>query len=217
MTGAVRASDIVRRLKAVRQDVPSLRMVRREISREIRLLDGPAVIALALALKPSVPLWLVCELVAGHHAAFAELDRGKVERLGAGLASWYDVDGFGITLAGPAWRAGLISDEAVVEWAGSADRWWRRAALVVTVPLNVAATRTGDAARTLGICQLLLDDRDDMVVKAMSWALRALSVRDAAAAEGFLVENEERLAARAKRELRHKLMTGRKNPRRVVG
>lgn len=210
------ADDIVRRLGAVRQDVPSLRAVRREISREIGQLDGAAVIALGVELKPSVPLWLVCELVAGHRGAFAALDRAKVERLGAGLASWYDVDGFGIILAGPAWRAGLVPDEAATEWAGSADRWWRRAALVATVPLNVAATGTGDAVRTLTICRLLLDDRDDMVVKAMSWALRALSVRDAAAAEGFLAENEERLAARAKRELRHKLMTGRKNPRRVV-
>jgi 3-methyladenine DNA glycosylase AlkD len=91
--------------------------------------------------------------------------------------------------------------------------WWRRNALVTTVPLNVAATGKGDAARTLAICRLLLDDRDDMVVKAMSWALRALSVRDPSAAERFLAQNEDRLAPRAKRELRHKLATGVKNPR----
>ncbi len=98
------------------------------------MLDGPAVIALALALTVGAAVWLV-ELVAGHHAAFAELDRGKVERLGAGLASWYDADEVRHHSGrGRRGERGLISDEAVVEWAGSADRWWRRAALVVAVP-----------------------------------------------------------------------------------
>ena len=63
--------------------------------------------------------------------------------------------------------------EEIERWTESPDRWWRRAALVATVPLNVAAQGgTGDATRTLRVCELLVDDRDDMVVKAMSWALR---------------------------------------------
>ena len=58
------------------------------------------------------------------------------------------------------------------------DRWWRRAALVSTVPLN-NKTRggNGDPARTLAICRMLVADRDDLVVKAMSWALRELAKR----------------------------------------
>jgi 3-methyladenine DNA glycosylase AlkD len=53
-----------------------------------------------------------------------------------------------------------------------------------------------------------------MVVKALSWALRVLVVHDAEAVEAFLGENEDRLAARVKREVRNKLTTGLKNPRR---
>ena len=211
------AAEIVRRLESVRQNVPSLRGVRRELSRELKPFDGGAVLALGIEVTPVVPRWLACELVANHPGAFAGLNRKTVEQLGEGIASWYDTDGFGIIIAGTAWRAGLLPDEAVAEWAGSKDMWWRRNALVTTVPLNVAATGKGDAARTLAICRLLLDDRDDMVVKAMSWALRALSVRDPSAAERFLVENEHRLAPRVKRELRHKLATGVKNPRRKAG
>jgi 3-methyladenine DNA glycosylase AlkD len=43
-------------------------------------------------------------------------------------------------------------------------------------------------------------DREDLVVKALSWALRALARRDP--------------AARVIREVENKLTTGRKNPRR---
>ena len=63
----------------------------------------------------------------------------------------------------------------------------------------------GDARRTLGICEMLADDHDDMVVKAMSWALRELGPWDPNAVERFLSSNEDRLAARVKREVRNKL------------
>ena len=120
------------------------------------------------------------------------------------------VDTFGRFVSGMAWQRGLIPDEAVERWAGSPDRWWRRAALVSTVPLNLrAAGGRGDTERTLRICRLLVADRDDMVVKAMSWALRQLVEWDAAAVRRFL--EEEPVAARVRREVTTKLETGRKN------
>ena len=60
---------------------------------------------------------------------------------------------------------------------------------------------------------MLVHDRDDMVVKAMSWALRALAVRDPKAVERFLAQNREALAPRVLREVRNKLTTGLKNPK----
>ena len=68
----------------------------------------------------------------------------------------------------------------------------------------------------LAVCEMLTDDRDDMVVKAMSWALRELASWDPSAVEGFLSDNEDHLAARVKREVRNKLRTGLKNPRRAL-
>jgi hypothetical protein len=57
------------------------------------------------------------------------------------------------------------------------------------VPLNLAARGgRGDTARTLLIYRLLVADRDDMVVKAMSWALRELCRRDPQAVRDFLAE-----------------------------
>jgi 3-methyladenine DNA glycosylase AlkD len=142
------------------------------------------------------------------------LEIRDLEQLGQGINNWAAVDTFAIYLAGPAWRQGQISDARVKSWARSNDRWWRRAALVATVPLN-NKTRggKGDPGRTLAICRMLVADKDDMVVKALSWALRELAKREPSAVEVFLAEYEETVMPRVLREVRNKLKTGLKNPR----
>ena len=126
---------------------------------------------------------------------------------------------FACYLAGPAWRERQVSDKLIHGWAHRKNRWFRRAALVSTVPLNSKARGgRGDAKRTLEVCASMVADRDDMVVKAMSWALRELSKRDPKTVSRFLDEHEGVLAARVVREVRNKLSTGLKNPRlRIVG
>lgn len=64
--------------------------------------------------------------------------------------------------------------------------------------------------RTLAICARLVKYRDDMVVKALSWALRELAKADAGAAERFLNEHGGALHARGRREVTNKLRTGHK-------
>ncbi len=156
------------------------------------------------------------EIVHYHRLTLRTLDAATTESLGQGLADWASVDVFGGYVAGPAWVNRQISVQDVHCWARSSDRWWRRTALVATVGLN---TKTrggyGDAPRTLAVCELLADDRDDMVVKALSWALRVLAPHDPTAVQNFLNTNEPRLAARIKRETRNKLATGVKNPRKT--
>ena len=120
-------------------------------------------------------------------------------------------------MSGVAWREGALGDAHIAAFARSGDRWMRRAALVSTVPLNNrargATNPKGDSKRTQRICRMLLDDRDDMVVKAMSWALRELAIRDRASVESFLSRHQSRLAPRVRREVQNKLTTGLKNPR----
>ncbi len=53
------------------------------------------------------------------------------------MNTWKSVDSFGRILAGPAWLKKQVSDELIQKWAHSEDRWWRRAALVSTVALNM--------------------------------------------------------------------------------
>ena len=214
------AREILARVRALpRRDTIVVRAVRREYSR--RLAHEPPAYILALALRlldePDPRFrWFAYELVHYHRGALAALRAKHLAQLGRGLSRWEDVDTFAPYLAGPAWREGQVDDALIQRWARSRDRWWRRAALVSTVALNNRARGgRGDPARTLLICRVLVADRDDMVVKAMSWALRALAVRDPHAVRAFLVEHEAGLAARVKREVNNKLATGLKNPRRA--
>jgi 3-methyladenine DNA glycosylase AlkD len=115
-------------------------------------------------------------------------------------------------LAGPAWLAEAIDDRDVLASVRRDDRWWRHAALVATtVPNTKSRGGFGDTDRTLLICGELADDRHDMVVKAESWALRALAPWSPAAVVAFLERHDVRLTARVKREVGNKLRTGRKS------
>jgi 3-methyladenine DNA glycosylase AlkD len=158
--------------------------------------------------------WIGYELIANHPETFSGLDHMQVEALGKGMDSWHAVDEFARLLSGPAWVAGLIVDDVIRHWARSPDFWWRRAALVSTVAWNMRSHGgRGDVGRTLLICEMLVKDRDDMVVKALSWALRELLVHDAQAVRSFLDDHQGVLAARVRREVTNKLETGLKNPR----
>jgi len=196
-----------------------LRAFRRKVSKELASAPPASVLALALDLIASgdpYARFVAYELVQHHPSAPGRLTAAQIERLGQGISDWAAVDGFACYISGPAWRAGRIPDARVHRWARSKDKWWRRAALVSTVPLNVRSQGgTGDAHRTLAVCALLTGDREEMVVKALSWALRALAVREPAAADGFLEVHEDDLAALVKREVRNKLATGLKNPRKA--
>jgi 3-methyladenine DNA glycosylase AlkD len=193
---------------------PAMRALRRRYTRILKQASPDVVLQLARKLLDNDDYrWFAYELIQSHAAAFARMGAAELEELGQGINSWWTVDAFARTLSGPAWLNGHVRDTLILEWARSNDRWWRRAALVSTVALNVRSQGgRGDVPRTLQICGVLATDHDDMVVKAMSWALRELVVHDADAVRAFLDEHDAVLAARVKREVKHKLKTGLKNP-----
>ena len=197
--------------------VPDLRVVVRDVGKRIKAESSPGVMALAHALIGGGTFegrHAAYEIVARHQPTMASLKTREVERLGRGIDNWASVDAFATGIAGPTWREGRVTDAAVTRWARSPDRWWRRAAVASTVALNQASRGSrGDAARTLLICEMVVADHDDMVAKALSWALRTLSGHDSEAVARFLEEHESALAARVRREVRNKLRTGYKNPR----
>lgn len=198
------------------KNTPDARRVRRAWSRILRGEDDRFVLDVAKALRFEHGYrWIPYELILAHKGAFELLGERELEELGQGLDSWWSVDSFARILSGPAWRDELIQDGVILRWASSPDKWWRRAAIVSTVALNVKSHGgKGDVPRTLMICRLLVDDHEDMVEKALSWALRELMVHDAKAVDGFIVEHENRLGARVTREVRNKLRTGLKSPKR---
>lgn len=212
------AEEIAAAMRALPvQNTPALREARRAYSKQIKPWEAEQVVQLAeaLLLLPGMR-WIGYELIRFHAAAFRSLGAERLERLGQGIDSWQSVDTFARVLSGPAWLRGQIPDDLILAWARSTDLWWRRAALVSTVALNAKVDKgPGDVPRTLRVCRMLVDDSEDMVVKAMSWALRELVPHDPVALRAFLREHDQALAARIKREVENKLRTGLKTPRRA--
>jgi 3-methyladenine DNA glycosylase AlkD len=179
-----------------KQTTAEIRDMRRAWS--VLLKDAPARaivdFACELVERKDVPHFVAFEFVQNHAAALASITADDLKRLGKGLDSWSAVDAFSCYVAGLAWRAGQIENDEIERWTESPDRWWRRAALVATVPLNSAPrSAASDSARTIHICEALVDDRDDMVVKALSWALRALAKREPAPVGRFLAAHGDRV------------------------
>jgi 3-methyladenine DNA glycosylase AlkD len=193
----------------------SFHAIRREFSRRIANASPESVVQLALHLL-TMPTDLMRAIsyviVSQHKLAFEQLTADDLLKFGEGIHSWSTVDCFAIYLSGPMWARGTISDKTVKVWARSQDRWWRRAALVSTVALSRGGNAK-DFIRVARICTLLVEDRDDMVVKALSWALREAAKKHPEQVRSYLAEHHEALAARVIREVNNKLTTGLKTPR----
>lgn len=198
--------------------VPDIRKLVRETAKALKGEDAAVVVQLAHELVADGTLearQVAYELLGRRKDARALLKVRDIEALGRGNDNWKSVDTFGCEVTGYCWREGRLTDAAVKRWAQSDDRWWRRTALVTTIPLNMKSRGgAGDAERTLAVCELCVTDTDDMVVKAMSWALRELGERDPAAVRAFVTDHESMLARRVLREVHNKLDSGLKNPRR---
>ena len=205
---------------------PQLRKIARREARELKSATGEEVLELCNLLverggsgrvrrKEHGPAYesrmVAFDLAWMHREAFSLLNWRELERLGRTLDGWASVDHFARKLSGPAWQRGQITDARVRKWATSSDFWWRRAGLVSTIALNERHLGKGDAGRTLEICEYFIDERADLHVKALSWALRELALRDPDAVIEYIVDREERLAPRVLREVRNKLETGHKD------
>ena len=214
------------RVRRLEQQVIGLRDLRKvtefpaEFLREASMLPDDEALELAARLflrNEFFYIWAAVVIIRKHPTAIKKIGWKYLEPLGNLMDHWGKVDAFA-ALAGPAWRSGQLSNARVMRWTRSRNRWWRRAALVCTVFLNRKAQGgMGDTPRTIMVCEALAADRDDMVAKGMSWALRDLVAHDRGAVEKFLRRHERSLPALVKREVRSKLTTGRKNPRRSRG
>ncbi len=194
---------------------PDVKKVVKEVRKHMKQLSRKEVLAFCTELVDS-------GILEGQMAAWFLLEREKriiptltlaeMNRLMGTLDNWVSVDTFGVIIFGVLWRIGTVSDDLVIEMTGSQDIWTRRLALVGTVGLNLHSRGgEGDTERTLMICERLIDDRHDMIRKAMSWALRSLIRWDRKAVEDFLYRHDNRLPERVKREVLHKLEHGTKN------
>jgi 3-methyladenine DNA glycosylase AlkD len=142
----------------------------------------------------------------------------------AGLSrEWYDdrrpdIDNWGVcdfvatrllgpwVLADPDSRLSYLGD-----LVGDPHLYSRRLGLVASVPLNRAGG--GFGPWTLRQVDRLLDDREPLITKAVSWVLREMTRHQAREVERYVESRGDRLAPLARREVLNKLRTGRKNGR----
>ena len=199
---------------------PTMRAIARDAARQLtrERVDVESVFALCDALidvesQSEGARTVAFEIAYRHRGLRDALDRRKLEQLGRTLDGWASVDHFARKLSGPAWQRGQILDSVVMAWARSKDFWWRRTGLVSTIALNERHLGKGDAARTLAICELFIEEKADLHIKALSWALRELGQRDPQPVLKFIERHEVRLAPRIIREVRNKLTTGHKMAR----
>jgi len=128
------------------------------------------------------------------------------------LDNWASVDHFSVGIFGVLWGKGVVTDEHIEELLKSENFWDRRVAVVSTVALNLKSRGgSGDIPRTLAVCEKVVDDREDLIRKALSWALRELSKRDPQSVRNFIDTYQNRLAGLVIREVNHKLDFGTKN------
>jgi 3-methyladenine DNA glycosylase AlkD len=107
-----------------------------------------------------------------------------------------------------------LKDSTLRGWVNSKDLWWRRTAVVSTTPLNQRTKGgTGDFERTLAMVSPVQHEKHPMIWKAVSWALRNLVQWDKERVAAYVTEHEDVLPAPVKREVRKKIETGVKNPR----
>jgi 3-methyladenine DNA glycosylase AlkD len=140
------------------------------------------------------------------------LTEKDIDDMTVNMDNWISVDSFAAYIVGYAWRVGKITIDKIKSYLRSDDLWIRRIAVVATIGLNQKARGgTGDAKQTLEICELVIDDHQDMINKALSWALRELSKVTKKPVEEFIENYKDRLHRRVLREVTCKLEKGTKN------
>ncbi|MGA1792343.1 MAG: DNA alkylation repair protein [Thermoplasmatota archaeon] len=195
--------------------VPDLRNVRKELGRKLKGRPPSDIVRISKKLVDTEIFecqQVAYELLDSNKKALLSLTASDLEDLRKGLDNWVSVDTYSGWLAGVAWRDGRLTDDVIEKWARSDNRWERRTAVVCTIALNQKARGgTGDVDRTLWVCGMVAADRDDMVEKALSWALRELSKMEKEPVIKFMEKHDSVLPKRVKREVSTKLRTGKKN------
>jgi 3-methyladenine DNA glycosylase AlkD len=177
-------SDLVH----VGASVPRIRTAARGLARDV----GPPRHADLLALVEA--LWTreihelrmaAVELCEVWQAVLVPHDVDLLERLVREARTWALVDGLAVDVIAPLLDRHPRRVDVLDRWAADGDMWVRRAALLSHLP-SIRAGETDAFARFGGYADLMLDDREFFVRKAIGWVLREAGKRDPAAVAAWL-------------------------------
>lgn len=101
---------------------PHVRNIRQKYTHQLAEVEAEFVLGVARELLNTFGhRWVSYELIRNHKAAFRSVGESELEELGQGINSWWSVDSFARTLAGPAWLMGYVKDDLIQKWAHSDD------------------------------------------------------------------------------------------------
>lgn len=103
--------------------------------------------------------------------------------------NWDLVDSSAHMIVGQAILDKVIGAEIIDSLVESKNMWERRVAIIATM----AMIRKGEYDATLRVSKKLLDDKEDLMHKAVGWMLREVWKKDPARCEQFLVTHYTRL------------------------
>ena len=130
-------------------------------------------------------------VMAGRFERGDENERSRVYRLYrrklARVNNWDLVDGSAPTIVGGYFEGRDRSQ--LYRWARSKKLWERRIAMLATYRY----IKKGDFKDALAIAQILRDDEEDLIHKAVGWMLREIGNRDREAEERFLRSHHRRM------------------------
>jgi len=203
------------RLKMYGVRVPHLREIARawqRVHKQVAREDVMALVEMLWDGGSREERMLVIYLLGRYKRWIPGLSWAHFERWRRGLDNWEVSDGLAQwvlspwLLADPDGRLGHLRDLIAAD-----DVWNRRLALVATVPINRGHTGFTIPDLTLQLVDRVKEEKDPMITKAVSWALREMikTHRDRVAA--YLEDNRDVLATHAVREVSNKLRTGLKS------
>ncbi len=152
------------------------------------------------------------EILYLHPEIVRDLGQDRFDRWRLDIDNWGVCDFLATRILGP-WAEADPKDRLAYleDLVGDPGLFSRRLGLVSSVHLNRDGSTYG--GWTLSQVDRLIDERDPMITKAVSWALRQMIKHQAAEVEAYVESRCDRMAALPRREVRNKLKTGRKSGR----
>jgi len=202
-------------MKVLGVTVPNQKIVLKELKAKTKHLTGREKLELAKKLVNTNIFecqYIALEYIGKDKKALSELNENDLDEFLINMDNWISVDCYSLYLVGYTWQQNKITTEKIKTYLKSDDFWTRRIAVAATVSLNQKARGgVGDAKRTLEICALAVNDHQDMINKALSWALRELAPIDKDSVINFINKYENNLHSRVIREVKNKIEKDYKN------
>ena len=203
------------KMQVIGVSVPNLKIVLKELKNQTKNYSLRDKIELAKELNRASIFecqQLAFEYIGNDKNISSKLNENDIDELEINLDNWLSVDYFGALIVGNSWRNKNITIEKVKSYLGSKNFWIRRIAIVATVSLNQKARGgKGDAFQTLEICKHVVNDHEDMIIKALSWSLRELAKVEKQPVLEFIDKYKDQLHKKVLREVSNKIESGKKN------